>query len=187
MKKTKSATAKRKNKLRRISTNQYYLNIAREVAKRSTCLRRKYGAVIVKNKQIISTGYCGAPRETQNCCDVGTCTRRELHAEHGHQYELCRAVHAEQNAIISASRLDMLKSTLYLVGMHVKDEEMIYNAGPCQICKRIIINAGITSIVIQASKKRIKKIKIGEEWIKSNLGELRKVKGKWKPILPKGY
>lgn len=187
MRKTKKAPTKKLNKLRRISTDQYYLNIAREVAKRSTCLRRKYGAVIVNNKQIISTGYCGAPRETKNCCDVGTCTRRELNAEHGHQYELCRAVHAEQNAIISASRLDMLKSTLYLVGMHARDEKIIYNAGPCQICKRIIINAGIDNIVIQASKKRIRKIKIREEWIKRNLGELRKLRGQWKPILPNGY
>lgn len=187
MKKTKKALAKKFNKFRRVSTDQYYLNIAREVAMRSTCLRRKYGAVIVKNKQIISTGYCGAPRETINCCDVGTCTRRELNAEHGHQYELCRAVHAEQNAIISASRLDMIGSTLYLVGMYVKDEEMIYNAGPCQICKRIIINAGITSIVIQASKKKTKEINIRREWIKNNLGELMKVGGKWKPILPNGY
>ena len=131
--------------MQRISKQEYYLSIAAEVAKRSTCLRRQYGAVIVKNDEIVSTGYNGAPRGEDNCCDVGTCWRERNNIPHGEQYEKCVAVHAEQNAIISASRNDMLGGTLYLAGF--EDGKPIQNAEPCLICRRLIKNAGIEKVI----------------------------------------
>ena len=120
----------------------YYLNIARAVALRSTCLRRQYGAIIVKDDEIISTGYNGSPRGRDNCCDVGECWRESHHIPHGEQYEKCVAVHAEQNAIISAERRDMKGSVLYLAGFENGEE---ISAVPCEICNRMIINAGISN------------------------------------------
>ena len=130
----------------RPSKKEYYLKIAEAVAQRSTCLRRKYGAVIVKDDEIISTGYNGAPRGINNCCDIGYCFRTKYKIPHGEQIEKCLAVHAEQNAIISASRRDMLGSTLYLVGFEV-DGNKILPTRPCRICKLLIINAGIDNVV----------------------------------------
>ena len=126
----------------------YYLNIAREVARRSTCLRRWFGAVIVKNDQIISTGYAGAARGTKNCCDLGFCPRQQADIPHGERYELCRSVHAEMNAIIHAARTDMIDSVLYLVGLDAQDEKVVNDARPCRICTRLIINAGIKTIKV---------------------------------------
>jgi len=100
----------------RISKENYYLDIAETVLERATCLRRVYGAIIVKNDEIISTGYNGAPRGRKNCVDLGFCTREELQVPRGERYELCRSVHAEANAIISVSRRDMVGGTIYLVG-----------------------------------------------------------------------
>ncbi len=131
--------------MQRISKRDYYLSIAAEVSKRSTCLRRQYGAVIVKNDEIVSTGYNGAPRGEDNCCDIGTCWRERNNIPHGEQYEKCVAVHAEQNAIISASRREMLGATLYLAGF--ENGEPIRNAEPCMICRRLIKNAGIETVV----------------------------------------
>lgn len=131
----------------RCSKDMYYLNIAYEVAKRSTCLRRQYGAVIVKNDEIISTGYNGAPRGVVNCVSRDKCLRDELNIEQGKGYgEYCKSVHAEQNAIISAKRSDMIGATLYLAGFCTKTGEKI-DAIPCSICKRFIINSGITKVV----------------------------------------
>ena len=121
----------------------YYLDIAEAVSGRGTCLRRNYGAIIVKNDEIISTGYVGAPRGRKNCCDMGRCVRTELNIPRGERYEVCRSVHAEANAIISASRHEMLDSTLYLVGKDAKTGELVENASSCSMCKRQIINAGI--------------------------------------------
>ena len=129
----------------RESKQQYYLDIASAVAKRSTCLRRQYGAVIVKNDEIVATGYNGAPRGDTNCCDKGVCWRDENHIPHGEQYEKCVAVHAECNAIISASRNEMLGSTLYLYGY--EDGKPLSAPEPCLICSRLIKNAGITMVV----------------------------------------
>jgi dCMP deaminase len=126
----------RKNK------KDYYLSIAKAVSQRSTCLRRKYGAVIVNNDEIISTGYNGSPRGEVNCCDTGVCKRQNI--EHGTNYELCRSVHAEMNAIISASRKDMLGSTLYLYG---EENGQLLIAVPCNICERLIKNAGIKEVI----------------------------------------
>jgi len=170
----------------RISADQYYLNIAREVARRSTCLRRKFGAVIVQNKQIISTGYCGAPRGTINCCDVGACLREQLGARKGEHYEWCRSVHAEANAIIHAARLEMLGATMYLVGMDSRTERIESDAEPCRMCKRMIINAGIRQVIIQAGEGRIRKVAVST-WIRNNLGEYRRVNGKFIPVKPEGY
>lgn len=128
----------------RPSKRAYYLNIARTVAERSTCLRRKYGAIIVKNDEIISTGYNGSPRGESNCCDVGECWRESHGIPHGEQYEKCVSVHAEQNAIISASRRDMIGATMFLVG--IENGKTIPGI-PCDICRRMIKNSGITEVI----------------------------------------
>ena len=128
----------------RIPKDDYYLNIALAVAQRSTCIRRQYGAVIVKNDEIIATGYNGAPRGEQNCCDSEYCWREANSIPHGERYEACKSVHAEQNAIISASRKDMIDSTLYLAGI---ENGKVISASPCDICRRMIINAGISVVV----------------------------------------
>lgn len=127
----------------------YYLDIAQTVAKRGTCLRRNFGAIIVKNDEIISTGYTGSPRGRKNCSDLGFCRREQLNVPRGTRYELCRSVHAEANCIISASRRDMIDSTLYLVGIDAKTKELVKDANSCSMCKRLIINAGIDKIVIR--------------------------------------
>ncbi len=128
----------------RISKTEYYLNIAKAVSMRSTCLRRQYGAVIVKDDVVISTGYNGSPRGSQNCCDTGECYREANNIPHGEQYEKCVAVHAEANAIISAARKDMIGATLYLYGREGNKE---IKAEPCLMCQRLIQNAGIGKII----------------------------------------
>jgi dCMP deaminase len=170
----------------RITKEEYYLNIAREVSRRSTCIRRRYGAVIVKKDQIISTGYGGAPRRTINCIDIGVCARDQLHIPHGEKYEICRGVHAEQNAIIHSSRLEMMGSKLFLVGVDVSTGEVVENSEPCKICKRMIINAGIKVVFILRPKQQIIKIVV-REWEENNMDELKKVDGRWEPILKPGY
>ena len=127
----------------------YYLDIAEVVSERGTCLRRNFGAIIVKNDQIISTGYVGAPRGRQNCCDLGYCTREKLQIPRGERYELCRSVHAEANAIISASRRDMVGGTLYLVGRDARTGELLGDATSCSMCRRLVINAGLKEVVIR--------------------------------------
>lgn len=136
-----------KTESNRISKTEYYLNIAKAVSLRSTCLRRKYGAVIVNNDMIVSTGYNGAPRETENCCDTGECLRQKLNVPSGERYELCRSVHAEQNAIISANRNDMHGATLYLAGVESETGKLIDAPDCCMMCKRVIINSGITKVI----------------------------------------
>lgn len=126
--------------------DMYYLKIALQVSKRSTCLRRKYGAVIVKDDRILSTGFNGAPRGHINCTKIGTCKRTELNIPHGKQYELCRAVHAEQNAVIFADYSDMQNATLYLAGMSADGEVLAYPEC-CDMCKRVILNARISRVV----------------------------------------
>ncbi len=142
----------------------YYLDIAETVLERGTCLRRNFGAIIVKNDQIISTGYVGAPRGRQNCIDLGVCVRENLKVPRGERYELCRSVHAEQNAIIHARREDMIGSTLYLVGKDAKTGEYVENASACSLCKRMIINAGIDQVIIRNSKDRYSVVEV-DDWI----------------------
>ncbi len=146
--------------MERIDKNNYYLDIAESALERSTCLRRKWGAVIVKDDEIISTGYNGAPRGRKNCTDLGTCIREELNIPRGERYELCRSVHAEQNAIISASRKNMIGATLYEVGVDAKTGEYVENAMPCAMCKRFIINSGITKMVFRDSKEKYREIDV---------------------------
>lgn len=146
------------NNNRRIDKDNYYLNIAQTVLQRGTCLRRNYGAVIVKNDEIISTGYTGSPRGDVNCIDTGNCIREELKVPHGEKYELCNSAHAEMNAIISASRKDMIGATLYLVGVD-NDKEIIRDAEPCKLCKRMIINAGIEKVIVRETENRFRTIK----------------------------
>ncbi len=146
----------------RIDKNNYYLDIAEAVSERGTCLRRNFGAAIVKNDEIISTGYVGAPRGRKNCCDLKYCLREKMNVPRGERYELCRSVHAEQNAIISASRRDMIDSTLYLVGKDYNTSEYVQNARPCALCKRMIINAGIKKVVIRNNKKEYTTIDVND-------------------------
>ena len=143
----------------------YYLDIAETVLARGTCLRRNFGAILVKNDQIISTGYVGAPRGRKNCCDLGYCTREKLQIPRGERYELCRSVHAEANAIISASRMDMIGSTLYLVGKEVSTGEYVKGANPCAMCKRMIINAGIDTVVIRDDKENFRVYSVRDQYV----------------------
>ncbi len=127
----------------------YYLDIAQTVLERGTCLRRNFGAIIVKNDVIISTGYVGAPRGRANCSDLGECRRAKLGVPRGQRYEMCRSVHAEANAIIAASREEMLGATLYLVGRDAQSGELVGDASPCNMCRRMIINAGIEQVIVR--------------------------------------
>lgn len=133
----------------RVDKINYYLDIAQTVAERGTCLRRNFGAIIVKNDAIIATGYNGAPRGRKNCSDVGSCTREMLNIPRGQRYELCRSVHAEANCIISAPRTDMLGSTLFLAGLDAVTGELAADIEPCSMCKRMIINAGIEQVIVR--------------------------------------
>lgn len=143
----------------------YYLDLAETVSQRGTCLRKQYGAVIVKNDEVVSTGYVGAPRGRANCIDLGYCIREQLQVPRGERYELCRSVHAEANAIISASRERMLNSSLYLSGIDLKDSNnYVKNANPCSMCKRMIINAGIEQVFIRDDKDHFRRIAV-QEWI----------------------
>ena len=143
----------------------YYLDIAETVAERGTCLRRLFGAIIVKNDQIISTGYVGAPRGRQNCTDLGYCAREKLNVPRGERYELCRSVHAEANAIIHASRSDMIDATLYLVGKEAGTDQYVENANSCAMCKRMIINAGIATVVLRDSKEDFRVMRVYDQWV----------------------
>lgn len=135
--------------MERLSKIEYYLSIAHSVALRGTCLRRNFGAVIINKDEIVSTGYAGAPRGRKNCIDMGVCTRQKLNIPAGERYELCRSVHGEANAIISAARRDMIDGTLYLVGIDKSTGEVISNSNCCAMCKRQVINAGIKDVVIR--------------------------------------
>lgn len=153
--------------MERTIKENYYLDIAETVLERGTCLRRNYGSIIVKNDEIISTGYTGAPRGRKNCIDINSCIREKLQVPRGTHYELCRSVHSEANAIISASRRDMIGATLYLVGRDVKTRAYVENANSCSMCKRLIINAGISYVVIRKDKEDYIKIDV-EDWIKND-------------------
>ena len=153
-------------KQRRDKTN-YYLDMAQAVAGRGTCLRRHYGAIIVKNDEIISTGYNGAPRGRKNCIDLNHCVREELNVPSGERYELCRSVHAEANCIISASRRDMLGATLYLACLDGKTGELLAGTNSCTMCKRQVINAGIQTVIIRDTKDEFRVIDVNK-WIEDD-------------------
>ena len=132
----------------------YYLDIAASVSERSTCLRRHYGCVIVKNDEIISTGYNGAPRGRKNCDDLGFCYREQMDIPRGERYELCRSVHAEQNAIISASRNELIDADLYMVGINAKTGEIEPKSTSCMMCKRVVINSGIKRVIVRETDNK---------------------------------
>ncbi len=142
----------------------YYLDIAQTVSERGTCLRRNFGAIIVKDDTIISTGYSGAPRGRKNCCDHNSCTRNDLKIPHGQRYDLCRSVHAEANAIIAAGRKDMLGGFMFLVSMDPKAGKPVANVLPCAMCKRLIINAGIKKIAIRDTADEYRVIDV-RDWV----------------------
>ncbi|MCL2058791.1 MAG: cytidine deaminase [Oscillospiraceae bacterium] len=144
--------------------HNYYLDIADTVLKRGTCLRRNYGAIIVKNDEILSTGYVGAPRKRMNCIDLGYCLRQKLDVSRGQRYELCRSVHSEVNAIISAPRRDMIGATMYLVGREAGSGQFIKNADCCTMCKRVVINAGIETVVIRDDETNFRIINV-QNWV----------------------
>ncbi len=148
----------------RMNKENYYLDIADAVLERSTCMRRKYGAIIVRSDEIISTGYNGAPRGRKNCSDLGYCTREAMQIPSGERYELCRSVHAEANAIISASRRDMIGATLYLVGRDAKTGELLADTTSCSMCRRQIINAGIVKVVARTGEDDFTITNV-DEWI----------------------
>lgn len=150
--------------MERIDKINYYLNIAQAASLRGTCLRRNYGCIIVKNDEIISTGYTGSPRERKNCSDLGFCMREKLQIPRGQRYEMCRSVHAEMNAIISAARKDMIGADMYIVGLDAKTGELVKNANSCSLCKRLIINSGISRVYVRDTEKEYRQINV-EEWI----------------------
>lgn len=150
--------------MNRVDKENYYLDIAQSVLERSTCLRRKYGAIIVRNDEILSTGYNGAPRGRKNCVDLGRCTREELQVPSGQRYELCRSVHAEANAIISAEREKMIGSALYLSGREVETGDYVRNSSSCSMCKRLIINAGIETVYIRDDEENYRVVSV-QDWV----------------------
>ena len=145
----------------------YYLDIAETVLARGTCLRRNFGAIIVKHDQILSTGYVGAPRGRRNCCDLGTCLREKMNIPRGERYELCRSVHAEANAIIHASRSEMIGATLYLVGVNAQDGSLVPDANACSMCKRMIINAGISRVIIRNTPNDFTAVYV-QDWVEND-------------------
>ena len=157
----------------RISKENYYLNIAKTVAGRGTCIRRKFGAIIVKDDVIISTGYAGAPRGRVNCCDLNYCLRDKMNIPRGERYELCRSVHAEANAIIAASRDRMLGSTLYLACIDPKTGETVPGTCCCQMCKRMVINAGIAKVIVMEDDNNYTEYTVSD-WIENDdsLGQI---------------
>ena len=153
--------------MERISKENYYLDIAETVLERATCLRRVYGAIIVKNDEIISTGYNGAPRGRANCSTLGYCPREAMRIPRGERYELCRSVHAEANAIISASRRDMVGGALYLVGRDARTGELLPDATSCMMCRRMVINAGLERVIIRKTEKEFVTVPVSA-WVEED-------------------
>lgn len=151
---------------RRDKTN-YYLDIAESVLTRGTCLRRKYGAIIVRDDEIISTGYVGAPRGRKNCCDLGYCMRSKLGIPRGERYEICRSVHAEANAIISAARSEALGATLYMACVEPDTGTLIPGSTSCSMCRRLIINAGIARVVIRDTRTEYRVVEVAD-WVRED-------------------
>lgn len=151
---------------KRPTKDEYYLNIAREVSLKSTCFRRAIGAIIIRDDQIISTGYAGAPRKTKDSLEHGFCLRDKLNIPHGQRYELCRSVHAEQNAIINAARagVSLLGGDMYLYGS-IPGKNRPINAFPCFICKKMIINAGLKRVICSTEKEKMQ-IFLVNDWVR---------------------
>ena len=148
----------------RIDKENYYLDIAETVLRRSTCLRRKYGAIIVRNDEMIATGYNGAPRGRTNCSDLGYCIREKLRIPSGQRYELCRSVHAEANAIISAARSETLGAALYMACRDAQTGELVSGTSSCGMCRRLIINAGISRVIIRETEDKYSIVNV-RDWV----------------------
>ena len=148
----------------RIDKENYYLDIAETVLERSTCLRAHYGALIVHNDEIVSTGYNGAPRGRTNCVDLGRCIRNDLNIPSGERYEICRSVHAETNAIISASRMECIGSTMFIAAKDAVTGKLIDKLVPCSMCRRLIINAGIKRVVMRTSEDKYEVANV-QDWV----------------------
>lgn len=153
--------------MERVSKENYYLDIAETVAERATCLRRKFGAIIVKNDVIVSTGYNGAPRGRKNCSDLGFCYRDKMQIPRGERYELCRSVHAEQNAIIAAPRDQMLGATMYMACIDPETGSAVGGMNSCMMCKRVILNAGIARLVVRDTDTEYRVIDTAD-WIEDD-------------------
>lgn len=151
----------------RIDKVNYYLDIAETVLERSTCAREHVGALIVRNDEIIATGYNGAPRGRSNCIDLGYCIRQQRKIPDGERYEICRSVHAEANAIISAARRDMVGGTLYLAGKDAATGEILSDATSCAMCRRMIINAGLEQVIIRTSPTEYVVVKV-QDWVQDD-------------------
>lgn len=153
--------------MERVSKINYYLDIAQAVSKRSTCLRKHYGAIIVKDDCIVATGYNGAPRGRKNCSDINFCMRDKLNIPRGERYEMCRSIHAEANAIISASREEMTGAILYMACEDGQTGELLGGMSSCAMCKRNIINAGIEKVIIRDTEDEYRVIKVSD-WIEDD-------------------
>lgn len=151
----------------RVSKTNYYLDIAQTVSERCTCLRRRYGAIIVKNDSIVATGYNGAPRGRKNCCDINFCIREKLGIPHGERYELCRSTHAEANAIISASREEMEGATMYMVCTDPGDGSVVPGTHNCMMCRRMILNSGIKTVIIRDTAEEYRTVTVSD-WIEDD-------------------
>ena len=155
----------------RVSKIDTYLNCAEVFAYRSTCIKRKYGAVIVKDDVVICTGYNGAPRGFENCCDIGHCPRMERDMHQGEGYGMCRAIHAETNALLNCSRQQTIGADLYLVGVNPKDNS-VHKAKPCPLCARAIIQAGISNVYLRVGEGAGNYIVVPAaelEWVQSEI------------------
>lgn len=153
------------NGKQRISKIDTYLNVAEAFAYRSTCIKRKYGAVIVKDDVVVSTGYNGSPRGYENCCDIGQCPRIALNLHQGDGYGICRAIHAEQNALLNCSREQTMGADLYLAGINPEDNS-VHPAKPCPLCARLIVQAGIRNVIMRVGNN-------ADEYVVVSPGELK--------------
>ncbi len=159
-------TPKKRKKLTRPGWDEYFINIAKAVSARATCLRRKYGAVITKDNIIVSTGYNGAPSGMKDCLEVGRCTRKELQIPHGERYELCHSIHAEANAIIRASVEELNGAIIYIAGEN--DGSEYCHSEPCMMCKRMILNSKIKKVVYSDENGRYHVIN-PKNWLKGRV------------------
>lgn len=152
----------------RPTKDEYYMDLARSVCRRGTCTKVEIGAVVIKDDQVVATGYCGAPRGTKSSLDHGFCLRKQLGIPSGHRYEICRSVHAEQNAIINAARsgTSILGGDMYIYGRIKNDDntEVTLDAFPCFICKKMIINCGLDRVVCSLKEGGVKMFSV-EEWV----------------------
>ncbi|MFA6435722.1 MAG: dCMP deaminase family protein [Candidatus Gracilibacteria bacterium] len=159
----------------RPSKDEYYLDLAKSVCRRSTCTKVEIGAVIIREDQVVATGYCGAPRGTKSSLEHGFCLRKKLGIPSGHRYEMCRSVHAEQNAIINAARsgTSLLGGDMYIYGkVYGNDQTQPIDAFPCFICKKMLINCGLKRVICSLKDGTYKIFQVAdwlEEWGKNDI------------------